>query len=517
MKRRNVAIVHYNTPELTEATILSLRKHGGMDYTVYVLDNSDRRPFCKRMDGVTIIDNTKGQVIDFDEELAKYPDRVEHIGKTNNFGSVKHMMSVQKLWELIPDGFLLMDSDILIQQDVDFMFMEDQCTVGHVQDPQPYNPYGTPRLLPLLLWINVPLCKKGGAKFFDPNRSWGLLPDEHARGNWYDTGAAFYEDIRTKKPGLYGLSIDIRPLMLHYMCGSWKRNDLVVQQGWLNDHRYLWEPNPMMRGVKDVAVCAIGRQENKYAVEWVEHYRKLGVSKLFIYDNNFGDEERFEDVLQPYVDSGLVEIIDWRDKPNAQTAAYNDCYRRHGNEYAWMGFLDFDELLVIGKKKVKAFFGQYGERVDCVLINWRIMTDGGHVRYEDKPMMKRFREPMAHDQRVKYDFPENNHVKCFVRGGIHKLEFQVSPHVPATPILRCVDARGNAVKQDNFVPYDFRTAYINHYHTKTAEEFVEKCRRGFPTFDSYTERYRLRAAEFFFRINERTEEKEKVIGKPTTE
>ena len=28
-QNRQVAIVHYNTPELTEAAILSLRKHGG--------------------------------------------------------------------------------------------------------------------------------------------------------------------------------------------------------------------------------------------------------------------------------------------------------------------------------------------------------------------------------------------------------------------------------------------------------------------------------------------------------
>ena len=36
-KKRQVAIVHYNTPELTEAAILSLRKHGGEDYEVTVL------------------------------------------------------------------------------------------------------------------------------------------------------------------------------------------------------------------------------------------------------------------------------------------------------------------------------------------------------------------------------------------------------------------------------------------------------------------------------------------------
>ena len=37
-EKRQVAIVHYNTPELTEAAILSLRKHGGEDYEITVVD-----------------------------------------------------------------------------------------------------------------------------------------------------------------------------------------------------------------------------------------------------------------------------------------------------------------------------------------------------------------------------------------------------------------------------------------------------------------------------------------------
>ena len=65
-----IAIVHFNTPELTEAGILSLRKHGGAAWPVTIFDNSDRKPFKKKMKGVKVIDNTKGQVIDFDKFLA---------------------------------------------------------------------------------------------------------------------------------------------------------------------------------------------------------------------------------------------------------------------------------------------------------------------------------------------------------------------------------------------------------------------------------------------------------------
>lgn len=98
-KTRQVAIVHYNTPELTEAAILSLRLHGGMDYEVTVMDNSDERPFTVHMPNVTVLDNTKGKLVNFEKELAKHPDRCEELG--NIFGSAKHMMSVQYLMDKV--------------------------------------------------------------------------------------------------------------------------------------------------------------------------------------------------------------------------------------------------------------------------------------------------------------------------------------------------------------------------------------------------------------------------------
>ena len=44
-----------------------------------------------------------------------------------------------------------------------------------------------------------------------------------------------------------------------------------------------------------VCVCCIGRRENRYINEFIEHYLTIGVDKIFIYDNNHGEEEHFED------------------------------------------------------------------------------------------------------------------------------------------------------------------------------------------------------------------------------
>ena len=46
-----------------------------------------------------------------------------------------------------------------------------------------------------------------------------------------------------------------------------------------------------------VCICTCGKQENKYAREFVGYYKKYGVDKIFIFDNNEENGERFESVI----------------------------------------------------------------------------------------------------------------------------------------------------------------------------------------------------------------------------
>ena len=258
MRRKTVAIIHFNTPEMTEAAIMSLRKQGGEKYDVVVFDNSTdvdfpaidglpprkakARPFKKKMKGVRVIDNTKGEVIDFQKLLAEYPDRCPRHAVSNDWGSMKHIWTVQKLWELLPDGFVLMESDVLLKKPIEVFFDERYSVVGYCQRSQPYNRHGIGRMLPMLCWMNVPMLTKEGARYFDPERSWMLHPDENDRRNWFDTGACLLDDILRMRPRLKGWHVDIREYLVHYGSGSWakERNPLTPEQ-WLEKHAALWK------------------------------------------------------------------------------------------------------------------------------------------------------------------------------------------------------------------------------------------------------------------------------------
>ena len=247
MKKKQVAIVHFNTPELTRAAILSLRKVSGMKYDVVVFDNSDKRPFVPAGDptgtmaNVKVIDNTKGQVIDFEKELAKYPDKCLDLAWRSNYGSAKHIMSVQKLWEYLPDGFILMESDILLTKNINFLWDEQYAACGKVQWFR-NRTKERDRLLPFLCYLNVPLLQANGARYFDPERCWSLSPGGMANiNNWYDTGASLLEDIVKTKPQLVArLYRDLDHYYVHYTGGSWRQSDLENQKRWLEEHRDLW-------------------------------------------------------------------------------------------------------------------------------------------------------------------------------------------------------------------------------------------------------------------------------------
>jgi len=258
--KQTIAIINFNTPELTEACILSIRKHG-CDWPVVVFDNSqtvtlpagegmpertiDCRPFRKRMKGVRVIDNTNGQQVDFDKSLQAFPDRHDAHAAVNHWGSDLHMMTVQRLFDLLPDGFILVESDVLVKADITKLWREEYSFCAYVQRQQRGNRFGRGRILPMLCYLNVPKFKAEGVNYFDPDRSWMLHKGEDNPQNWYDTGASLLEDVLAHRPRLKGLHVDIRPMVEHLGGASYKTVTLHDKAEWLKQHENLWsKPTP---------------------------------------------------------------------------------------------------------------------------------------------------------------------------------------------------------------------------------------------------------------------------------
>ena len=255
-RKKQIVIINFNTPELVEACILSIRKHG-CEWPVTVFDNSrtvtfppgdglptrniKAHPFKRRMKGVKVIDNGKGQVIDFTKALQAFPERHNPHGAVNEWGSDVHMMTVEKLWELFPDGFILVESDTLMKTDISELWREEYSFCAYVQKEQHGNRFHRGRILPMLCYFNVPKFKAEGVHYFDPDRSWMLHKGEDNPNNWYDTGSSLLEDVLSHRPRLKGLHVDIRQMLVHLGGASYSKTSLKQQAEWLKLYEHLWK------------------------------------------------------------------------------------------------------------------------------------------------------------------------------------------------------------------------------------------------------------------------------------
>lgn len=221
----DVAMVNYNTPKLVEAAIMSLNKRcPGCSVTVF--DNSDTKPFKTKLDNVTVIDNTKGKIVDFEKMLAEYPDRESGDRNKSNFGSAKHCRSVEALFKYLPDGFILMDSDVLVKDDITKIVDTSMALCGEegIKD-------GVKLMHPFLCWINVPMLQSNKVHYFNGEKMWALHP-----GDRYDTGAWVLEDVKDKNlPWQY---VSIWKYITHLGHGSWRDKNA---DEWLEANANLWK------------------------------------------------------------------------------------------------------------------------------------------------------------------------------------------------------------------------------------------------------------------------------------
>lgn len=262
----------------------------------------------------------------------------------------------------------------------------------------------------------------------------------------------------------------------------------------------------------EVALVTIGRLENQYAIEFVEYYLKLGFNHIYIGDNNHGDEEHFEEVLQSYIDKKLVTIINVRDQISIQHRFYKEMYEFLQHKYDWLAFYDFDEFLTLNKHKTiqeylnEPIFNNFNQ----ILINWRLYTDNGLIHNDGRPCLERFTKSMKEDKQISYNFPQNNHVKSFIRGKINLGEvFLDNPHQFNNIKLNntTCNSKGYQIANCPFTQYDFELAYIKHFTTKTIEEYLNiKYQRGTAdrSFELFKKYWNI---DSFFLYNEKTPEK----------
>ncbi len=282
--------------------------------------------------------------------------------------------------------------------------------------------------------------------------------------------------MRHKIVSLLKLSYRLR---IYYYIHRWikdKRVDIALALPLLPFAfiKILWEMLTLNRRDNfeySLGMAAIIKNEAPYIAEWIEYHRMLGFDKIVIYDNESTDG--LTEVLSPYIKDGLVDLYLIKGK-RRQTDAYNDVVRRYKRKIRYIATIDADEFIlplssVDIKEKLETALST--PNVGGIAVNWACFGSSGHIEKPDGLVIENYLH------RANDDFEKNTRIKSIVNP--RRVAFYEHAHFPVYKSgYYAVNFSMEKVNGAISAAPDYTVARINHYMTKSKEEFVAKRLRG---------------------------------------
>lgn len=219
------------------------------------------------------------------------------------------------------------------------------------------------------------------------------------------------------------------------------------------------------------ALCAILRNEIRGVVEWLAHYKALGVNDFLIYDNESDDGTA--ELLRALAEAGEITLIHWPhavgDRP--QRLAYADARKRATAD--WLAFFDADEFLLLRQDvDIGSFLQRFDANISAVAVSWVVFGSGGQQVWRPAPVTLRFTDALPPGALPNRQVKAIGRRDRLVGTGIHRVEPAFGRYV--TPSGRDAVFVGlTSIQQP-----DVAVAALHHYAVKSHQEFEEKRQRG---------------------------------------
>lgn len=239
---------------------------------------------------------------------------------------------------------------------------------------------------------------------------------------------------------------------------------------------YLFVKTKEINKKYNVAVCSIFKNEAVYLKEWIEFNHHIGVDHFYLYNNN--SDDNYLEVLKPYIDSNLVTLEQWPENQK-QMEAYKDAIKKYSSETKWLGFIDIDEFIVPkNTNNLYDFLKKFKDK-GSVRIYWRIYGSSGYVYRDLKELVvedfvscwPKYSDVGKCFYNTAFDFDFNSNKNRY----LHHDFWAKYKHIELPPVncfnKVCVNEL-NIAKSNDF------PIQINHYFTKSYNEYLDKCSKG---------------------------------------
>lgn len=123
-----------------------------------------------------------------------------------------------------------------------------------------------------------------------------------------------------------------------------------------------------------MAVASMFLNEAKYFKEWIDYHLMIGVEHFWLY--NDGSTDNWQEVLQPYIDKGIVEVYEkWNSHHSwvvRQVNAFGDSLSKAEGKTKWFAFIDLDEFIVpMQEATLTECLEKHFSNEVAVYVNWR--------------------------------------------------------------------------------------------------------------------------------------------------
>ena len=229
---------------------------------------------------------------------------------------------------------------------------------------------------------------------------------------------------------------------------------------------------------KQVSVAAIFRDDAPYLKEWIDYHRSIGVEYFWLYNDI--SEDNWKEVLQPYIDAGIAEVIDWADCrekikvwPTIQIEAYRHAIAHAAGKTKWLALIDTDEFILPMKNTtLQKCLTTYFPQAHAIYAQWRVFGTNG-IWLEDHESMLRKLTACS----------DKNHPWSSIGKSIVRPEYILTDkiwynhHFPLADAHRYRDGSGNALPMvnHNLFPPAHTDKYlrINHYFFRDEKFYRE--------------------------------------------
>lgn len=231
-----------------------------------------------------------------------------------------------------------------------------------------------------------------------------------------------------------------------------------------------------------LSAVLIIKNEARYIEEWIEYHLLKGVEHFYIYDNESNDG--LKEILEPYIENEIVSYIKWQGNNwvDVQEGAYEDAIMHYKAVSKYMMFIDVDEFVVTYEKNIPELMDEIGNLYESIPIkgvcehwggigaNWRMYGTSYHKQYQEGGVINNFLF------RAEDSYSANGHIKSLVNPRVvvrchaHHMEYIKGYH--------CTSENGSVIQSHYFFDSLCKKIRINHYWSKSEEEFLEKCKRG---------------------------------------